>query len=143
MLKRAHEVIASGNERSIVDFAVEANRLIAQTTSELEQVKAHLRQRALARERTAEGAVEIEGNLGVASVTFSRPDVRARRDHDLKDIEVNLSPEVFRRLFVKEVVVRPVGEIAQLMEQLSPADRAVLDQFVEVRDSTPKVYLTK
>lgn len=144
MLKRAHEVIASGNERAIVDFAIEANRVISKTSAELELVKAHLRQSAADRaSEEVEGTVEIEGNLGVATVSFARPEIRARRGVDPKDVEVNLPSEVFRRLFLKEIVVRPSADIVQLLNQISPADRAVLDQFFEVRASTPKVYLTK
>ena len=142
MLKRAHEVIASGDERAIVDYAIEANRTISRATIELESVKAHLRKIALGR---SEGAlnVELEGNLGVATVAFPRPEAKPRRGKDLKDVEVNLQAEVFARMFSKEILVRPVDGFEDRLPLLAPAERVIIEQFIEIKPSTPKVHLTK
>lgn len=142
MLKRAREVIASGDERAIVDYAIEASRTVNRASGELEEAKAHLRKIALGR---AEGAssVELEGNLGVATVSFARSEAKTRKGKDLKDIEVNLASTVFSGLFSKEILVKPAGDFEDRFDLLGPADRAVVEQFIEIKPSTPKVHLTK
>lgn len=142
MLKTAQEVIASGDDRAIVDYAIEVSRLINRHTAELETAKAHLRGLA---QKTREGKplVELEGNLGVAEVRFPlRSDVKARKGRDLRDLEVNLEKS-FSRLFLRVVQIQPVEDFADEAQLLSPEERAVLDRFVEVTPATPKVFLTK
>lgn len=143
MLQTAQEVIASGDERAVVDYAVEVNREIARSQVELDEAKVFLRK--LAEERRGSGdSVEIDGNLGAATVEFqTRPDVKLRKGRDLRDIEVNLSEEGFRRLFVKTIQVRPLEDLPELLEGLSQADRETVDRFLEITPKTPKVYLTK
>lgn len=142
MLKRAREVIASGDERAIVDYAIEANRTISRASGELEEVKAYLRKVALGR---AEGlpSVELEGNLGVATVAFPRSEAKTRRGRDLKDIEVNLAPEVFAKMFSKEIRVLPVEDFQDRLVHLTPAEQTIVEQFIEIKPATPKVHLTK
>jgi len=142
MLKRAREVIASGDVRQVVDYAIEANRQASQASAELNEAKAFLRTSALGQ---ADGfdIVELEGNLGVATVSFSRAEAKPRKGWDLKDIEVNLRPEVFSALFAKEIVVRPVDDFEDRLADLQPAERTIIDRFIEIRPSTPKVHLTK
>ena len=142
MLKRAREVIASGDERAIVDFAIEANRTISRATSELEEAKTFLRRAAQGR-AGGRAVVEIEGNLGVATVSFSRSEPKTKKGRDLKDVEVNLTAEVFAGLFSKTVLVQPAEGFEARLVQLAPADRAIIEQFVEIKPSTPKVHLTK
>lgn len=143
MLQTAQEVIASGDERAVVDYAVEVNREIARSQVELDEAKVFLRK--LAEERRGSGdSVEIDGNLGAATVEFqARPDVKLRKGRDLRDIEVNLSEEGFRRLFVKTIQVRALEDLPELLEGLSQADREMVDRFLEITPKTPKVYLTK
>lgn len=143
MLRRAREVISSGDERSVVDYAIEANRTVVQANTELEEAKGFLRKVALGRRAGEALSVELEGNLGVATVNFSRSDPKTRKGKDLKDIEVNLAPEVFAKLFTKVVHVQPVGDFEVRLAQLPPADRAIIEQFVEIKLATPKVHLTK
>jgi hypothetical protein len=142
MLKRAQEVIASGDEKQVVDYAIEANRQVTSASAELDKAKAFLRSAAL---RRAEGAfsVELEGHLGVATVSFARSEVKIRKNRDLRDLEVNLPAEVFSALFAKEILIRPVEDFADRLADLHPSQRVILDRFIEVRPSTPKVHLTK
>lgn len=142
MLKRAREVIASGDERLVVDYAIEANRTVSRTSEELEEAKAFLRKVALGRVGKLP-SVELEGDLGVATISFSRSEAKPKKGADLRDIEVNLPPEVFARLFSKEVVVHPVRDFGDHLDRLTPSERAILDRFIEIRPSTPKVHLTK
>jgi hypothetical protein len=142
MLKTASEVIALGDVRGVVDFAIEANREATAIGRELNTAKAHLRDEArviMGRQRT----VDLEGNLGTASVVFDGDTPRTRKGQVLKDIEPNLSDETFSRLFTKEVVVKPVKDFLGQLRSITAAERAVIDRFIEVRPQTPKVYLPK
>lgn len=143
MLKKASEVIASGDTRAVVDFAIEVNREVAHRTRELDKAKAHLRKVALGRDETRERTIEIEGNVGVATVTFSPDAVKVRKGRDLKDLEANLSSTTFARLFTKQIVVTPVRELPDLLGALDDPERSVVERFVEVTPSTPKVFLTQ
>lgn len=142
MLKRAREVIASGDEKAIVDYAIEANRTVKKASAELDEAKGYLRKVALGRSGQAQ-VVELEGNLGVATVSLSGSEAKFRKGKDHKDIEVNLSADVFQRLFEKKVVILPVENFEEELEKLSPAEKAIVDRFVEVLPSTPKVHLTR
>lgn len=144
MLKTAQEVIASGDERAVVDYAVEVNRSISRSQVELDEAKAFLRRLAEARRQDQGDSVEIDGNLGAATVEFqARPEVKLKKGRDLRDIEANLSEETFRRLFVKTIQVRAVEELPELIEALSVGDREIVERFLEITPKTPKVFLTK
>jgi hypothetical protein len=67
MLKSAQEVIASGNDRFVVDYAIEVNRQITAFSKELSTVKKHLRKLGLSRVVAGKRSVAVEGNLGVGS----------------------------------------------------------------------------
>lgn len=62
---------------------------------------------------------------------------------NLADIEENLSAESFARLFVTRVVVEPASDFLEKLPDVAPPERAVLDNFLDVVPSTPKVYLPK
>ena len=144
MEKTAKEVIAAGDVRAAVDFAIELHRRIAAQGKELDEAKRYLRE--IAKEEVGASGVrstEIIGNLGVASVVFERDSIKARREMNLADIEENLSEETFARLFVTRVVVEPTQDLLDKLQGLSPAERAVLENFLEIQPSTPKVYLPK
>lgn len=143
MLKRASEIIAQGDERAVVDFAIESNRELATVGRELELAKGHLRKVALGRAGNGEGPVEIEGNLGVASVAFGPAGVKARKGRDLRDIEANLSEDTFRRLFTKRLQVVPHKDLATLVASVEGGERDVIDQFLAISPSTPKVFLPR
>lgn len=143
MLKTAQEVIASGDERTIVDYAIEVNRSINRSQAELEEAKAHLRKLAAERD-DGSLSVEIDGNFGVATVKFqTSPEVKVRKGKNLRDVELNLSVKVFSRLFSKKLVVEPVADFETQLSSLSADDQEILSRFVEVKVPTPKVFLTK
>lgn len=142
MLKTASEIIAQGDIRTVVDFAIEVNREVTAGSRELDYVKVHLREEA--RKSVESGkVVDIEGNLGTATIVFDNDTPKTRKGQDLKGIEPNLSEETFARLFTKEVVVKPVKDFIDMIEGLSAAEKAIVDRFVEIRPATPKVYLPK
>lgn len=144
MLKKASEVIASGDEAAIVDYAIEVNRRVSAASGELEEAKSHLRELALGRVEDQEsGSVEIEGNLGAATIVFTPHAVRPLKGADLRDAEVNLSAETFARLFTKEIVIQPVRDFQDRLGALTAAERAVVERFIEIRPSTPKVNLPR
>lgn len=144
MEKLAKQIIAAQDVPAAVDFAIELNRRITASSKELDEIKRYLRD--IAREDvgdTGQRTTEIIGNLGVASVVFERDTVRTKRDMVLANIEENLSEETFSRLFVTRVVVEPASDFLEKLQALSPAERAVVDNFLDVAPSTPKVYLPK
>jgi len=144
MLKKASEVIASGDEPSIVDYAIEVNRRVSAAQGELDKAKSHLREVALGRvEDHVSGSVDIEGNLGAATIVFTPDTVKTRKGADLNDIEANLSAETFTRLFTKEIVIRPVSNLQDRLDTLTTSERTIIERFVEVRPSTPKVNLPR
>ncbi len=144
MLKTAQEVIASGDERAVVDYAVEVNRSISSSQVELDEAKAFLRRLAEGRREEQGDSVEIDGNLGAATIKFqTRPEVKLKKGRDLRDIEATLPEETFRRLFVKTVQIRAVEDLPELIVTLSAGDRETVDRFLEITPKTPKVFLTK
>lgn len=144
MEKTAQEVIASGDLRAVIDFAVELHRRISAQSKELDAAKHHLREAARTEAASSrERAIELLGNLGTASVVFERDSVKLKKDMNLADIEENLSPETFAHLFVTKVVVEPAPDFLDKITDLSPVERAVLANFLDVVPSTPKVYLPK
>jgi len=143
MEKTAREVIATGDVQAVVDFSIELHRRIDTQNKELDEAKRHLREVARAELEPGARTVEIVGNLGTASVVFERDAVKTKKGMNLADIEENLQPETFARLFVTRVVVDPVPDLLEKIEDVSPVERAVLDNFIDVTPSTPKVYLPK
>jgi hypothetical protein len=144
MEKTAREVITAGNVPSTVDFAIELHRRIAAQGRELDEVKRYLRE--VAKESVGNSGArtsEILGNLGTASVVFERDQVKPRKGLDLSDIEENLSAETFAKLFVTRVVVDPALDLLDKLGDLSPPERAVVENFLDIVPSTPKVYLPK
>lgn len=152
MLRRAEEVITSGDERAAVDFAISMNRQVAQGKRELDRIKAHLRKMAR-RETLTEGSpatapygplsdgVTLDGNIGTAYVQFPPKEARVRRGQDLRDIEVNLTRQAFYLLFMKTTVVKPAKDFLDRIGSLDAAGRMVVDRFIEVTEPTGKVNL--
>lgn len=124
----------------MVDFAIEASRRVTRTTRELNEAKHHLRE--VGRNAGLQ-SVELEGNLGVASVVYERDQAKPIKGTDLKDIEENLSAETFAQLFVRKTVIQPARDFVARIGGLTPAELAVVNQFIEVKPTTPKVYLPK
>ena len=65
------------------------------------------------------------------------------KGRDLKDLEVNLSAETFARLFTKTIAIQPASGFKEILARVSPAERAIVERFVEVKPSTPKVNIPR
>ncbi len=144
MLKSARDVVASGDAAEMVDYAIEANRQIAQLTAELEILKAALRAKGLEEAAsTGETTVALEGHLGKAQVILVKPQWRVRRGVDLLASERGLPPEVFQTLFVKKTVVDFAPDFEMKIAGLPSGVQAVIRNLVEAVSSTPRVNLPK
>lgn len=144
MLKSAKDVVASGVTASVVDFAIEADRTIKALTRELEVVKAALREKGLSEAAlSGENSVEIEGTLGVAQIVMVRPTPKAKKGVDLLASEAGLPSEVFASLFVKRTVVDFAEDFEVKLSRLPPAQKAVIQNLVEITASTPRVNLPR
>lgn len=143
MIKRAADIIAEGDLGKVVDFAIDLNRQKADIEKELEEAKAHLREEAKKKKRAE---VELEGLTGTVTVTFSGLVLKTKKGADLKDLEVNLKPEVFATLFWRTIEISPAhdaDDFLALQEKLSPADKAVVRNFIGAFETTGKVYVPR
>lgn len=142
MLKRAEDVIASGDERAAVDFAISLNRQVAQGKRELDRVKGHLRKVARGRAlKVGEDGHTLEGNIGSVFIQFPPPEVRVRKGQDLRDLDVNVSRQTMYLLFTNATVIRPAKDFLDQVDKIDPAERVVVDRFVEIVSPTGKVNL--
>lgn len=146
MLKRAEDVIASGDERAAIDFAISMNRQVAQSKRELDRIKVHLREVAHLRtlkvgDPSPQEGVTLEGNIGSVFIQFPPKEARVRRGQDLRDIGVNVSRQTMLLLFTNTVAVKPVKDFVDQIDKIDPAERAVVDRFVEMISPTGKVNL--
>ncbi len=144
MLRSAKDILAAGDVGSIVDFAIEANRLVVSTDRELDAVKAHLR--ALAAERKKSDPVlsnvKFEGHLGIASVVLvGKPVFRARKGMKLADLKKVLPEDTYNSLFSERVVVDITDDYEENFSNLSPSQRIVVEKYVESVPQTARVNL--
>lgn len=145
MLKRASEVIAQGDLGEVVDYAIDLFRQASKIEAQLDEVKVHLRK--VARER-AQGAktVDLDGLTGSITVSFPGLAIKTKKGADLKDLEVNVPPEVFAELFRNAVVITPAldaEEFLDRLKQLNPAHRARINHFVSIEEQTGKVFIPR
>jgi hypothetical protein len=145
LIKPADEVLAQGDLEQVVDYAIDLSRRKVEIDRELEKAKVYLREEA---KKQGKGSfeVELEGLTGTITVTFPGLMVRVRKGADLKDLEVNLPPEVFAELFKRTIEIVPAEaaeEFLEVLGRLSPAHRASVKHFIEVVERTPAVYLPK
>jgi hypothetical protein len=144
MLKNASEVIASGDLKQVVDFAIETDRTVKASLKELDAAKVYLREEATkVAAKTGDSKADLEGNLGVAQVVFPRPCPKVLKGVDLLAAEPGLPPEVFHTLFRKRVVVEFCDDFERKLASLTPAQKAVVSNLVEIAPSTPRVNLPK
>ena len=142
MIKTAKEVVATGDEKLLVDFAIESHRLITSTTKEFEAAKSYLRERAediVA--HTNEPNATITGNIGTASIAFLKPEPRAKKEVDLLASEATMSPELWNLFFRKVTTVEVVGDAEAKMAALAPAQRNLIASLIEICPRTPRVTL--
>ena len=144
MLKSAKDVVASGIVGEVVDFAIEANRMIAALSKELEECKAALRASGVAQAAlTGENAVELDGLLGKAQIVMVRSAPKVKKGVSLLASEAGLPADVFAALFVKKTVVDFAEDFEVKLAGLSTAQKAVIQNLVEIVPSTPRVNLPK
>lgn len=145
MLKRAKDVIAEGDLGKVVDFAIDLNRQGFETGKELDEAKAYLRDKAKAKDRGA-AEIELEGLSGTVSVVFPGLTFKFKKGADLKDLEVNLKPESFAKLFRKTIEIVPAIDaetFEEVLSGLSEVERSLVKHFVETTPATGKVYVPR
>lgn len=144
MLKSAMDVLATGDLFSIVDFAIETNRILSTTSKDLGVVKAHLRRLAETRRKSepALRSVQFEGHLGIAHVVMPTKLIfRARRGMNLSDLKQVLPEEMYTSLFKEKLVVEVSDDYGVNFADLSPGQRLVVEKFVEGVAQTSRVNL--
>jgi hypothetical protein len=145
MVRRAAEVIAEGDPSAVVDFAIDLNRKVFQLNKELEEAKEYLRQEARKKDKRA-AEVELEGLSGTISVVFPGLTLKVKKGADLKNLEVNLSPEIFAKLFFRTIEIKPAhaaDDFVEILGSLSPADQERVNRFIEAVDQTAKVFVPR
>ena len=144
MLKSAKDVVASGNVGEVVDFAIEANRTIAALTKELEECKVALRASGVAQAAlSGENAIELDGLLGKAQIVMVKATPKVKKGVSLLASEAGLPADIFAALFVKRTVVDFAEDFEVKLAGLSTAQKAVIQNLVEIVPSTPRVNLPK
>jgi hypothetical protein len=101
VLKKAQEVVASGDVRAIVDFGIELDRTIKAESQELEEIKRVLREvgETTLADRRTEKTVQVEGHLGVVTVTYPADAPKLKAGVDLAASEAGIPEDVFKTLF--------------------------------------------
>lgn len=144
MFKSAKDVVAAGNTVAVVDLAVEMNRQIQQLTKELDTLKAALREKGLAEVAATEGNhINLEGTLGTAQVVMVKPAPKAKKGVDLLSTEGNLPAEVWSSLFTKVTKVEIADDFEAKVAGLTTAQKAVVNNLVEMVQQTPRVNISK
>lgn len=138
-------MIAEGDLRAVVDYAIDLNREKVWLDKELEETKVYLR--AEARKRAGGSfAVDLEGNLGTATVTFPGVSMKVKKGKDLQDVEVNVEEHVFAQFFTRTIVVVPAMPADDFLDEMAALPRTVqikIRTFLDFEDQTPRVNLPK
>lgn len=143
-IKSAKELVAAGETTAVVDAAIEANRTINALTKELDALKAFIREKGIAAAAlSGENNAAIEGTLGSAQIAMVKAAPKARKGTDLLASEASLPADVFATLFVKKTVVEFAPDFEEKLVALPKAQRAVVENLVEMVASTPRVNLPK
>ena len=144
MIKSAKDVLAAGSVEAVVDAAIEANREVNRLTKELDALKAFIREQGIAAAAlSGNNNALVEGTLGAAQVAMVKAAPKARKGADLLASEGSLPADVFASLFVKKVVVEFAPDFEEKLVGLPKAQRAVVENLVEMVASTPRVNLPK
>jgi hypothetical protein len=145
MRKRAADVIAEGDLSAVVDLAIELNRQHFEAEKELNEVKAYLREVAKQKQHGS-AEVELDGLSGTVSVTFPGLLLKPKKGADLKDLEVNLTPESFAKLFFRTIEIKPAmaaDDFLEVLATLTPAEQSRVKHFIEAGEQTAKVYVPR
>ena len=138
--KTAREVVASGDVKAVIDYAVATDRSIKAETKELEVVKEFLRDEAMdIVAHTGSRSAVLHGNTGSATVVFPEAKAEPRKGVNLLSVAEVIDPILFTRFFRREVVVKPVDDFASRYDQLPDHERAVLDSIISIVQQTPRV----
>jgi len=150
--KSAAEALATVSLSAAVDYAIATNRVAKREAAEVESLKPFFRETAQLRAvKSGDAQVELRGTLGVVQVVFPAPTVKAKslgkdKAADLLQLEAQLPAEVFNSLFRKKTVVEFADDASDYQAKLSKlpsAQQALLKNYVEVVDSTPRVAIGK
>lgn len=142
--KSASEVISGGVVGEVVDFAIQANREVARLTKELEALKGFIRQTGVQQAAlSGQNAIDLPGEAGVAQVVLVKAAPKARKGVDLLASEPSLPGEVWSSLFVKKTVVEISDDFEARVASLPAAQKAVVQNLIEVVAGTPRVNLPK
>ena len=145
MKRKASEVIAEGDLSAVVDYAIDLNREKAWLDKELEETKVYLR--GVARgQQGGSFAVDLDGKLGTATVTFPGILLKVKKGKDLRDVQENVDDVVFSEFFTRTVVVVPAMPADDFLEALSQLPNTVqlrIKTFLDFEDQTPRVNLPK
>jgi hypothetical protein len=140
MLKTAREIVALGDERLVVDYAVEADRQIKATKAEFETAKDFLRLRAAdIVAHTNEPTAQLKGSSGSVVVSFQKPQAAVRKGVDPLAFEQTMDPSLWSTFFRKRVVVEVADDAEAKLATLTPAQRAAMLNLIEIRTDVPRV----
>jgi hypothetical protein len=145
MRKSASEVIAEGDLSAVVDLAIDLNREVSAAEKELNELKVYLRGVARSQKHGA-AEVELEGLSGTISVTFPGLQLKTKKGVDLRDLEVNIGPAAFAKLFLRTIEIVPAmppDDFLEVLATLSPADQAKIKNFIAISEQTAKVYVPR
>jgi len=142
MFKSAKDVVAAGNTVEVVDVAVEINKEIARLTKELDALKVALREQGVGEvARTGLNNITLNGTVGTAQVVMVKAAPKTKKGVDLLAAEGNLPSDVFANLFTKRVVVDIADDFEVKVAGLTTAQKAVVNNLVEMVAQTPRVTL--
>jgi hypothetical protein len=145
MLKKAQEVIASGDVPAVVDFGIELDRTTKADTAQLNEIKEFLRGFGAteAADRKTEKTVEILGNLGTVSITYPAQSPKLRSGVDLVASEAGIPKHVFELLFHKRTVVDFKSGFVENLKKLDSKERGMILDLIELEDTTPRIFWPK
>lgn len=142
MNKTAKEIVAANNTTEMVDVAVEMNRQIAALTKELDVLKAAIREKGLVEvAKSGDNNVTLTGTVGTAQVVAVKAAAKAKKGVDLLATEGNLPADVWGSLFTKVVKVEIADDFEEKVAGLTTAQKAVVNNLVEMVAQTPRVTL--
>ncbi len=142
-LRTASDVISCGSLADAVDYAISVSRELEDAERELGTIKRYLRDEGLKlAAQQGDRTTTLRGSLGTAQIVFTKPSPKVRRGADLLEAEKNLPPEVFQRLFSKRVSVEILTGFEEKTHSLTLAQRAVLQKFIRIAPSTPRLVLS-
>jgi hypothetical protein len=84
--------------------------------------------------------------MGTIEVVFPGLQFKPKKNADLRDLEANLKPEVFTKLFRRMIEIVPAldpDDFEEALGALSESDRNKIRHFIETSEQTAKVYVPR